>query len=48
MSDHDALKEALVTSRQSQRLQLYLFDLIHLDGFHLRAAPLIDRKRILA
>ncbi len=46
-SDHDALKEALGSSRQSHRLLYYLFDLMHLDGFDLRAAPLIERKRVL-
>lgn len=48
VSDHDALKEALGAGGQSHRLQLYLFDLMHLDGFDVRSAPLIDRKRILA
>lgn len=47
-SDHDALKEALGAGRQSHRFVYYLFDFMHLDGFDLRAAPLIDRKRILA
>ena len=26
----------------------YAFDLLHLDGFDLRAAPLVERKRVLA
>jgi len=47
-SDHDALKEALGAGRQSHRYVFYLFDLMHLDGFDLRDAPLIDRKRVLA
>jgi bifunctional non-homologous end joining protein LigD len=47
-SDHDALKEALGVSGQSHRLVLYVFDLMHLDGFDIRAAPLVDRKRVLA
>jgi bifunctional non-homologous end joining protein LigD len=47
-SDHDALKEVLGAGRQSHQLIFYLFDLMHLDGFDLRAAPLIDRKRVLA
>ena len=47
-SDHDALKEALGADGQSHRFVFYLFDLMHLDGFDLRAAPLIDRKRVLA
>ena len=46
-SDHDALKEALGAGRQSHRFVFYLFDLMHLDGFDLRAAPLIERKRVL-
>jgi len=25
----------------------YAFDLLHLDGFDTRAAPLIERKRVL-
>jgi ATP-dependent DNA ligase len=25
----------------------YVFDLLHLDGFDTRAAPLIERKRVL-
>lgn len=47
-SDHDALKDALGSGRQSYRFVFYLFDLMHLDGFDLRAASLIDRKRVLA
>ncbi len=47
-SDHDALKAALGAGRQSHRLLFYLFDLMHLDGFDLHAAPLIERKRALA
>lgn len=47
-SDHDALKEALGAGRRSHRFVYYLFDLMHLDGFDLRTAPLIARKRVLA
>jgi len=47
-SDHDALKEVLGEGGQSHQLVFYLFDLMHLDGFDLRAAPLIDRKQVLA
>jgi len=28
-------------------LLFYVFDLLHLDGFDLRAAPLADRRRVL-
>jgi bifunctional non-homologous end joining protein LigD len=47
-SDHDALKEALGAGRQSHRFLFYLFDLMRLDSFDLRAAPPLTRKRILA
>jgi bifunctional non-homologous end joining protein LigD len=47
-SDHGALKAALGAGRQSHQFVYYLFDLMHLDGFDLRVAPLIDRKRVLA
>ena len=33
---------------QADGLRYYVFDLLHLDGFDLRAAPLLDRKRVLA
>lgn len=46
--DFSALEEALGNGRQSHRMVLYLFDIMHLDGFDLRAAPLLDRKRVLA
>jgi bifunctional non-homologous end joining protein LigD len=46
-SDFSALKAAIGSSGQSHRLLFYVFDLLHLDGFDLRAAPLIDRKRVL-
>ena len=46
-SDHDALKEALGAGGQSHRFAYYLFDLMHLDGFDIRAAPLMDRKHVL-
>jgi ATP-dependent DNA ligase len=32
----------------SHRMLFYLFDVMHLDGFDLRAAPLLERKRVLA
>jgi bifunctional non-homologous end joining protein LigD len=46
--DFSALEEALGKGRQAYRMVLYLFDIMHLDGFDLRAAPLLDRKRVLA
>jgi bifunctional non-homologous end joining protein LigD len=43
-----ALEAALGEGGQSHRMLFYLFDVMHLDGFDLRAAPLLDRKRVLA
>lgn len=34
--------------RVKARLVYYAFDLLYLDGFDLRRAPLIGRKRVLA
>jgi bifunctional non-homologous end joining protein LigD len=34
--------------RVKARLVYYAFDLLYLDGFDLRRAPLIERKRVLA
>jgi bifunctional non-homologous end joining protein LigD len=33
--------------RRYDRMVFYIFDLLHLDGFDTRAAPLIERKRVL-
>src|SRR5712691_10793083 len=33
--------------RRYNRMVYYAFDLLHLDGFDTRAAPLIERKRVL-
>jgi bifunctional non-homologous end joining protein LigD len=33
--------------RRYDRMVYYAFDLLHLDGFDTRAAPLIERKRVL-
>jgi bifunctional non-homologous end joining protein LigD len=33
--------------RRYDRMAYYAFDLLHLDGFDTRAAPLIERKRVL-
>ncbi len=46
--DFSALQAALGEGRQSHRMVLYVFDVMHLDGFDLRAAPLLERKRVLA
>jgi bifunctional non-homologous end joining protein LigD len=40
------LKSAM--TRGQSRLLYYAFDLLYLDGFDLRAAPLADRRRLLA
>jgi bifunctional non-homologous end joining protein LigD len=29
-----------------ERMVYYAFDLLHLDGFDTRAAPLVERKRL--
>jgi bifunctional non-homologous end joining protein LigD len=34
-----------LSSRRSDRLLYYAFDLLYLDGFDLRASPLLERKR---
>jgi bifunctional non-homologous end joining protein LigD len=31
-----------------ERMAYFAFDLLYLDGFDLRASPLIERKRVLA
>ena len=46
-SDSAALARDLADGRQD-RLVYYVFDLLHLDGFDLAAAPLAERKRVLA
>jgi bifunctional non-homologous end joining protein LigD len=40
--------EADLARGRADRLAYYAFDLIHLDGFDLRGAALIERKRLLA
>src|SRR6185436_1180587 len=35
-------------TRGQSRLLFYAFDLLHLDGYDLRAAPLVDRRSVLA
>jgi bifunctional non-homologous end joining protein LigD len=46
-SDFNALTSALKAGQPTDMLY-YAFDLLHLDGFDLRGAPLIERKRVLA
>jgi bifunctional non-homologous end joining protein LigD len=41
-----ALQDDLKRGRH-ERMVYYVFDLLHLDGFDTRAAPLIERKRVL-
>jgi bifunctional non-homologous end joining protein LigD len=46
-SSFPALQAAL-SAGTDERLNLYLFDLLHLDEWDLRACRLIDRKRVLS
>ena len=47
VSDFSALQKALAEGR-TQLLIFYAFDLVHLDGYDLRAVPLIWRRNALA
>jgi bifunctional non-homologous end joining protein LigD len=47
VADFDALQADLASGR-SERMVYFAFDLLYLDGFDLRKAPLIERKRVLA
>ena len=47
MPDFGLLHADLAAGRQD-RLLYYAFDLLYLDGFNLRGAPLAERKRLLA
>ena len=47
LSSFPDLQAALKESRDDT-LHLYLFDLLHLDGYDLRDLPLVERKRALA
>jgi bifunctional non-homologous end joining protein LigD len=40
--------QADIAADRYDRMQFYAFDLLYLDGFDIRAATLIDRKRVLA
>jgi bifunctional non-homologous end joining protein LigD len=46
--DFHALEKELKREDGSDRLTFYAFDLLYIDGFDLRAAGLLDRKRELA
>ena len=46
-ANFSALQDDLSRSRYD-RMAYYAFDILHLDGFDLRAAPLTERKRVLA
>ena len=43
-----SLLQAELAAGHSARMLYYAFDLLFLDGFDLRAAPLIERRRVLA
>jgi bifunctional non-homologous end joining protein LigD len=47
VANFSQLQDDLSKSRYD-RMAFYAFDILFLDGFDLRAAPLIDRKRVLA
>jgi bifunctional non-homologous end joining protein LigD len=46
-SDRAMLDAALAAGRGG-RVVFFAFDLLHLDGFDIRAAPLFERRRVLA
>jgi bifunctional non-homologous end joining protein LigD len=46
--DFSALEAAFSDGHQSHSMLFHVFDIMHLDGFDLRAAPLYERKRVLA
>lgn len=43
-----SLLQADLSKERSDRMLFYAVDLLFLDGFDIRAAPLIDRRRVLA
>jgi bifunctional non-homologous end joining protein LigD len=43
-----ALLAADLAAGRSERIAFFAFDLLHLDGFDINAAPLVERKRVLA
>lgn len=52
-SDFEQLQERMHVSKPSETLKrqapvtCYLFDIVHCDGYDLRAVPLVERKRLL-
>ena len=40
--------QADIADDRADRMIFYAFDLLYLDGLDIRAAPLVDRKRVLA
>src|SRR6185503_7143411 len=46
VSDFSALQADLSEGR-SDRMMFYAFDLLHLDGYDLQRASLVDRKKVL-
>jgi bifunctional non-homologous end joining protein LigD len=47
-TDFSQLQRALKASKPSDKLALYAFDLLYLDGSDLRSLPLVQRKAMLA
>jgi bifunctional non-homologous end joining protein LigD len=43
-----AMLDADLAAGRGERVALFAFDLLHLDGFDISAAPLVERKRVLA
>ena len=43
-----SLLQADLSDGRADRFAYYVFDLLHLDGYDLRRAPLIERKQLLA
>jgi bifunctional non-homologous end joining protein LigD len=43
-----SLLQADLSKGRSDRMRYYAFDLLFLDGFDIRAAPLIERRRVLS
>lgn len=43
-----SLLQSELSAGRSNSMVFYAFDLLYLDGFDIRAAPLVDRRRVLA
>lgn len=43
-----AMLDKVLDAGRGERIVFFAFDLLHLDGFDIRAAPLTERKRVLA